>query len=185
MDFESIAPPYYATRACSEEGSEVRTRAEVAFVLDLLRAGWNDCDRSRDRDRTKDRPGLAKRSHPGLRPHANAIKFRCAELRRLQGRPTEPAAGLLHLPSRSLPWRRVHRCSPAKRLPPAHRLCRRLPELIQLCETAMAEVLPNKVSRVRKEGCTEVTASSKHWPCLFPQHGPGRKHERKIELTPW
>jgi hypothetical protein len=24
-----------------------------------------------------------------------------------------------------------------------------------------------------------------HWICLFPQHGPGRKHERKIELTGW
>src|SRR5262245_56281495 len=26
---------------------------------------------------------------------------------------------------------------------------------------------------------------SKHWPCLFPQHGPGRKHERSIELVTW
>ena len=26
---------------------------------------------------------------------------------------------------------------------------------------------------------------SKHWPCLFPQHGPGRKHEREIVLEPW
>ncbi len=26
---------------------------------------------------------------------------------------------------------------------------------------------------------------SKHWPCLFPQHGPGRKHHRKIELHQW
>jgi len=26
---------------------------------------------------------------------------------------------------------------------------------------------------------------SKHWPCLFPQHGPGRKHERHIALEPW
>jgi hypothetical protein len=25
----------------------------------------------------------------------------------------------------------------------------------------------------------------KHWPCLFPQHGPGRKHERRIALVPW
>jgi hypothetical protein len=25
----------------------------------------------------------------------------------------------------------------------------------------------------------------KHWPCLFPQHGPGRKHERHIALVPW
>ena len=24
-----------------------------------------------------------------------------------------------------------------------------------------------------------------HWPCLFPQHGPGRKHERRITLEPW
>jgi hypothetical protein len=23
------------------------------------------------------------------------------------------------------------------------------------------------------------------WPEAFPQHGPGRKHERKIELTDW
>ena len=46
-------------------------------------------------------------------------------------------------------------------------------------------MLPNKVRRVRKEGCTEVAAYSKHWPCRFPQHGPGRKHERTIELIPW
>ena len=24
-----------------------------------------------------------------------------------------------------------------------------------------------------------------HWPCLFPQHGPGRKHERPIVLEAW
>ncbi|WP_236950032.1 LAGLIDADG family homing endonuclease [Mycobacterium sp. MS1601] len=24
-----------------------------------------------------------------------------------------------------------------------------------------------------------------HWPCLFPQHGPGRKHLRPITLAPW
>jgi hypothetical protein len=56
---------------------------------------------------------------------------------------------------------------------------------MRLCHTAMAEVLPNKVSRVAKVGCTEVGSHSKHWPCLFPQHGPGKKHQRKIELTVW
>jgi hypothetical protein len=25
----------------------------------------------------------------------------------------------------------------------------------------------------------------KHWPCVLPQHGPGRKHERPIVLTAW
>jgi hypothetical protein len=24
-----------------------------------------------------------------------------------------------------------------------------------------------------------------HWPCVFPQHGPGRKHNRKIALEDW
>jgi hypothetical protein len=61
----------------------------------------------------------------------------------------------------------------------------RYPDLIRLCETTMAEVLPNKVGRAAKQGCCDVYSFSKHWPCLFPQHGPGRKHERKIELTAW
>lgn len=34
-------------------------------------------------------------------------------------------------------------------------------------------------------GCVVTTVSWKHWPCLFPQHGPGRKHERPIVLEPW
>ena len=34
-------------------------------------------------------------------------------------------------------------------------------------------------------GAVMVTAFWKHWPCLFPQHGPGRKHERPIVLTDW
>ncbi len=60
------------------------------------------------------------------------------------------------------------------------------PDLMQRCELAMAEVLPgSKVGRVRQVGCTEVYSYSKHWLCLFPQHGAGRKHERRIELAPW
>ena len=34
-------------------------------------------------------------------------------------------------------------------------------------------------------GCLAITVSWKHWPCLFPQHGPGRKHERPIMLEEW
>ena len=37
----------------------------------------------------------------------------------------------------------------------------------------------------RKHGCTVTTVSWKHWPCLFPQHGPGRKHQRPIVLEAW
>jgi hypothetical protein len=41
------------------------------------------------------------------------------------------------------------------------------PELIG-DEVRDGAVLPNKVTQVRRVGCTEVTAYSKHWPCLFP-----------------
>ncbi|RVU22158.1 transcriptional regulator [Streptomyces antnestii] len=60
------------------------------------------------------------------------------------------------------------------------------PGIIDACEAAMRAVRPdNSVCRVKKQGCVAVTASSKHWPCLFPQHGPGTKHKRKIALEPW
>jgi hypothetical protein len=35
------------------------------------------------------------------------------------------------------------------------------------------------------ENVLYVQSHWKHWPCLFPQHGPGRKHTRRIALVPW
>lgn len=60
------------------------------------------------------------------------------------------------------------------------------PGLIDACRDAMRSVRPsNSVFIAQKQGCVMVTSTSKHWRCLFPQHGPGRKHERLIELAPW
>ncbi|GGZ68967.1 transcriptional regulator [Streptomyces echinoruber] len=60
------------------------------------------------------------------------------------------------------------------------------PGLIDACAEAMRLVRPdNKVFRVQRQGCQNVTCYSKHWTCLFPQHGPGKKHERRIVLEPW
>ncbi|MFJ8181972.1 transcriptional regulator [Streptomyces sp. NPDC096105] len=60
------------------------------------------------------------------------------------------------------------------------------PGVIDECEAALRAVRPdNSVCRVRRQGCVAVTSSSKHWPCLFPQHGPGMKHTRTIALEPW
>jgi hypothetical protein len=47
--------------------------------------------------------------------------------------------------------------------------------------------------RGRSAGCRRdadrhmVTVQSywNHWPCLFPQHGPGKKHHRPIVLADW
>jgi len=43
----------------------------------------------------------------------------------------------------------------------------------------------DKVGFALSEGCVDVNAYWKHWCCVFPQHGPGRKHERRIELELW
>jgi len=34
-------------------------------------------------------------------------------------------------------------------------------------------------------GCVVVQKGWTHWPCLFPQHGPGPKHSRPIVLEDW
>jgi hypothetical protein len=63
------------------------------------------------------------------------------------------------------------------------------PVIILDVSIAMLEVMPT--SRVGTQWNlgggrgAEVYSYSKAWPCLFPQHGPGRKHERKIALEPW
>jgi hypothetical protein len=63
---------------------------------------------------------------------------------------------------------------------------RRLAGLIDACASAVQAVRPaNKVFHVQRHGCQYVTCYSKHWPRLFPQHGPGKKHERRIALEPW
>ena len=62
------------------------------------------------------------------------------------------------------------------------------PNIIEDCWAAMTLTLlprlvhcnPHPVDR-----SVRVVGSSKRWPEAFPQHGPGRKHDRKIELAPW
>ena len=64
--------------------------------------------------------------------------------------------------------------------------CNDWPGLMNAAQVAMSAVMPaSSVWRVAQQGCTSVNSSSKHWPCLFPQHGPGRKHNRPIVLEPW
>jgi hypothetical protein len=66
-------------------------------------------------------------------------------------------------------------------------LDRKYPEIVAECAAAMEAVVPwNRVhQQLTPKNYVEVHAYSKSWPCLFPQHGAGKKHERKIELTDW
>ncbi len=50
----------------------------------------------------------------------------------------------------------------------------------------MRKVKPGGRPHTRElPGCLVITVSWKHWPCLFPQHGPGRKHLRTLVLEDW
>jgi len=59
--------------------------------------------------------------------------------------------------------------------------------IIERCRAALVRMRPdNKIGLVvKKEGVTVVRSYGELWPCLFPQHGPGRKHERRIALEDW
>jgi hypothetical protein len=64
-------------------------------------------------------------------------------------------------------------------------LDKKYPQIIEECRLAASLVLPNKVGEIDRPGCVEVYSHSKHWACLFPQHGPGPKHLRPIVLAGW
>lgn len=62
----------------------------------------------------------------------------------------------------------------------------RYPGIVAAAADAVRALRPRRpVALVPREGCVAVSAYWKHWPCVFPQHGPGRKHERAIVLAPW
>lgn len=60
------------------------------------------------------------------------------------------------------------------------------PAIINVVSESIRTVRPGgNVFRVPGEGCLNVQSNWKHWLCLFPQHGPGRKHDRPIVLEDW
>jgi hypothetical protein len=67
-------------------------------------------------------------------------------------------------------------------------LDRRYPDIIRECQDAIREVRgPDRATAgiIPRQGCVEVYANWKHWPCVFPQHASGMKHLRLIKLEPW
>jgi len=69
------------------------------------------------------------------------------------------------------------------------------PMIIEECVAAMTAVVPtsrvNTLERISTftpsdvPSHVEVSSFSKAWPCLIPQHGPGKKHDRPIVLKDW
>lgn len=61
------------------------------------------------------------------------------------------------------------------------------PGIIAECVRAMQAVTPGRTNIRRRRDSRAVDVSNywKHWVCLIPQHGSGRKHTRRVILRDW
>ena len=64
-------------------------------------------------------------------------------------------------------------------------LDKRYVRIIERAQQAISAVGLRNSGQVAKPGCVELYSNWKHWICLFPQHGAGPKHLRRIVLQPW
>jgi hypothetical protein len=59
-------------------------------------------------------------------------------------------------------------------------------QIVQDAAELLWRCLPeNRVHVVKRTGCVDVSVYSSHLPCLLPQHGSRKKHERAIRLEGW
>jgi hypothetical protein len=158
----------------------MRSQAQVDYVLQLIAAGCNDCEIER-------RTGVPRRTVLDWRHGRCSLRRsgpdRCGEEHPLDALPSGAYAYLLgmYLGDGCLSLTRgVWRLRVV--------LDARYAGIVRECACAMEAVVPTKRAHVmhRRDGaCVQVSMWWMHWPCLFPQHGPGRKHERRIQLAPW
>lgn len=65
-------------------------------------------------------------------------------------------------------------------------LDKRYPRIIDDTRQLLERCFPyNDADAVDAPGCLHLSVYCSHLSCLFPQHGPGRKHKRRILLEPW
>jgi hypothetical protein len=167
--------------------SSLHSLREVETVQRLIAEGWNDCQISRasgiNRRTILDwRHGRVPRS---TTDPTGPLGQRPGTCPRCDGTPLDEAAYAyllgLYLGDGYI-----------DRMPRTYRMRifqdKRYVLLIELARQAISRVRGtplSKVSIVPQTGCVAVVAYWNHWPCVFPQHGPGRKHLRRIELEPW
>jgi hypothetical protein len=60
------------------------------------------------------------------------------------------------------------------------------PEILREASQAIGTTRGRAPGSLKKgPHCVEVYSFWRQWPCFFPQHGSGLKHERPIELSRW
>jgi hypothetical protein len=63
----------------------------------------------------------------------------------------------------------------------------RYPRIIRECCVAIGQIRGRRpgMREHRDRRMVDIVSGWKGWPCLLPQHGPGRKHSRTIALADW
>jgi len=61
----------------------------------------------------------------------------------------------------------------------------RYPRIIREITGAILPAYSVAVKKDPVQNVTRLITNYRWWPVLFPQHGPGRKHEREISLESW
>jgi hypothetical protein len=113
-------------------------------------------------------------------PDASAIEcFRCTD------QPAPDPAAYLYLLGQYLGDGHIRKTGRSNCL--SITCCTDYPGIIREVEATIPRVLGASVFHRGREGvrCLNVEANTIHWKCVFPQHGPGRKHTRPIVLEPW
>lgn len=138
-------------------------------------------DLTKDRNTSADHLGLATRQTPRARASSRLPRLSLSHQTRF--------LDALHRPIRLLTW-----SVPRGRLHQRHSswvYCMRImldaayPGIVSECCAALESIFPSKTAHpgMRRDcNCVEVSMWSKHWPCFFPQHGPGRKATLLREL---
>ena len=172
----------------------MRSLDEIGWVGDLVETGLNDCaiarltqlPRSTVRDWRTSQRWKPRSPIPGISGH-RAPMSGCPEcegpIHDLDGLPDSYAYLLgLYLGDGCLSEHRrgVFRLRIS--------LDARYPGIISECMAPTRAVLPENrqhVQPMHQARGVEVSTYSRQLRCLFPQHAPGRKHERRIILADW
>lgn len=172
----------YRTYVRADDITSVRSRAEYAEVGRLVEKG--ECDKEISRA-----TGVPRRTVSDWRRGKSVIWRRsecdgCGTAKHdFSELPSAPYAYLLGL------YLGDGCISPAPRRVYRMRIVldSKYPRIIDECGEVLESVFPEKTAHRYKRpcNCVEISMYSKHWPCFFPQHGPGRKHLRAIRLTGW
>jgi hypothetical protein len=164
----------------------MHSEATVASVLELHQAGLNNCEISRrtgvPRPTIRDWVGgMLPRSYASAR--SRGLCGRCGGN---EHRFDRLSTGYVYLLGMylgdgciSAHRRGVHRLRVS--------LDKKYPRIVEECVESMQVTVPDNRVHVllTPSNCYSVSAYSRSWPCLFPQHGPGMKHTRPIFLAEW